>query len=141
MVIVNRIESDLDLQKAFKIREEVFVIEQNVDREEEYDEFEDSSTHFLAFINDKPVGTARWREKGDKVKLERFAVLKSARGKGVGAELVNSVVNDVESKKLNKEMYMHAQVHAVPFYEKLGFIKKGDLFIECEIEHFTMIKF
>lgn len=140
MVEVIKIESNSDLEKAFKIREEVFVIEQKVEREEEYDEFEDSSIHFLALIDNKPVGTARWREKGDKIKLERFAVLKSARGSGVGAALVNTVVTDVESKKLNKEMYMHAQVHAIPFYEKLGFKKQGDLFVECEIEHYTMVK-
>ena len=140
MVNVIKIESDADLQKAFKIREEVFVVEQNVDRDEEYDEFEDSSIHFLAIINNEPVGTARWRAKGDKIKLERFAVLKNARGSGVGAALVNSVVEDVNSKNLGKQMYMHAQVHAIPFYEKLGFKKQGDLFVECDIEHYIMVK-
>lgn len=140
MVNIIKIESKSDLQAAFKIREDVFVIEQNVDRDEEYDEFEDSSIHFLALIDNKPVGTARWRVKGDKVKLERFAVLKNARGSGVGAALVTSVVEDVKSHKLEKQMYMHAQVHAVPFYEKLGFKKQGDLFLECEIEHYTMVK-
>ena len=140
MVEVKKITTQEELEKAFSIREKVFVIEQNVEREEEYDEFEDSSTHFLAFINDESVGTARWRKKGGKIKLERFAVLKKARGKGVGASLVKSVVKDVVSKKLNKKMYMHAQVHAVPFYEKLGFKKQGDLFLECEIEHYIMVK-
>lgn len=140
MVTVIKIESAKDLQKAFKIREDVFVIEQNVPTEEEYDEFEESSIHFLALIDNEPVGTARWRVKGDKVKLERFAVLKKARGKSVGAALVNSVVEDINSKDLGKQMYMHAQVHAIPFYEKLGFKKQGDLFVECEIEHYTMVK-
>ena len=107
---------------------------------EEYDEFEDSSIHFLAIENNIPLGTARWRVKGDKIKLERFAVLEEARGKGVGAALVNAVVDDITKENRKEQMYMHAQVHAVPFYEKLGFTKQGDLFLECDIEHYTMIK-
>ena len=140
MINVHIIESQDDLKKAFKIREVAFVVEQEVDREEEYDEFEHTSTHFLAMENETPLGTARWRVKGDKIKLERFAVLKEARGKGVGAALVNAVVKDVENSKEKGQMYMHAQVHAVPFYEKLGFKKEGDLFLECDIEHYTMVK-
>ena len=140
MFKIIKIDTEDDLKKAFSIREKVFVVEQNVAREEEYDEFENTSTHFLATINNKPVGTARWRVKGDKIKLERFAVLKEARGKGVGAALVNAVVKDIEDNKTGEELYMHAQVHAVPFYEKLGFAKKGNLFVECDIEHYVMVK-
>lgn len=140
MIKVHKIESKKDLEQAFQIREKVFVIEQEVERSEEYDEFEDTSIHFLATENGTPLGTARWRTKGDKIKLERFAVLKEARGKGVGAALVNSVVDDVINSGKKEQMYMHAQVHAVPFYEKLGFKKQGKLFLECDIEHYTMVK-
>lgn len=140
MVVVHKITTEDDLKKAFHIREKVFVEEQNVDRREEYDDFEETSIHFLASENNTPLGTARWRVKGDKVKLERFAVLKEARGKGVGAALVKAVVDDVKQSGKQHQMYMHAQVHAVPFYEKLGFQKHGEMFLECEIEHFVMVK-
>ena len=46
---------------AFSIRQKVFVEEQKVDRDEEYDEFEPSSIHYLVYVDEKPVGTARWR--------------------------------------------------------------------------------
>ncbi len=61
----------------------VFVVEQEVDAAEEYDEFDDSSVHFLTKMDGSPVGTARWRFTANGVKLERFAVRKEARGKVV----------------------------------------------------------
>jgi len=61
MLTVNKITTKEGLQDAFGIRELVFVVEQEVDAAEEYDEYEDSSVHFLAEIDGIPVGTARWR--------------------------------------------------------------------------------
>jgi len=140
MIEVFKIEAKEDLEEAFKIREKVFVIEQKVDKKDEYDEFEDSSTHFLAIENGSFLGTARWRINGDKIKLERFAVLKEAREKGVGTALIDSIVDDIRVSNVKGQIYLHAQVHAVPFYEKQGFKKQGNLFLECDIEHYAMIK-
>jgi len=128
------------LKTVFGIREEVFVIEQEVDPAEEYDEFEDISSHFLAKVVGVPAGTARWRftEKG--VKLERFAVLKSMRSKGVGFALVHAVVEDIKlhPDSKGKKLYMHAQLDAMPLYAKFGFQKVGNMFEECDIQHFKM---
>ena len=126
--------------EAFKIRELVFVIEQEVNPAEEYDEFEDSSTHFLARLNGKPVGTERWRFTKKGVKMERFAVLEEARGKGVGQSLVAAVLADVDStpEAKGKTKYLHAQLSAVPLYTKFGFEKVGEMFEECNIQHFKM---
>ncbi|MEY3564095.1 MAG: hypothetical protein RJA23_265 [Bacteroidota bacterium] len=85
---VEKITTEEGLQAAFQIRELVFVVEQEVDASEEYDEFEDSSIHFLAKLDGAPVGTARWRFTANGVKMERFAVLQEARGQGVGQALV-----------------------------------------------------
>ncbi|EIM74571.1 N-acetyltransferase GCN5 [Nitritalea halalkaliphila LW7] len=79
------IQSPEDLKRAFEIREKVFVIEQEVAPEEEYDAFEDSSRHFLALLEGKAIGTARWRKTENGVKLERFAVLREARNAGAGS--------------------------------------------------------
>jgi len=137
---VEKITELNELDSAFKIRKVVFVEEQKVNATDEYDEFEDSAVHFLAKLDETPVGTARWRftEKG--VKLERFAVLKEARGKGVGQVLVQSVLLDIaENPKANSKIkYLHAQLDAVPLYEKFGFQKVGDVFEECNILHFKM---
>ena len=123
-------------QQAFAIRKEVFVKEQQVDESDEFDEFEDISHHFLLYADGQSVATARWRFIGDKIKLERFAVLKSERGRGYGKIILDAVLQDVIP--LKKPIYMHAQLHAVPFYAQAGFVKTGDLFDECGIQHYTM---
>lgn len=126
--------------KAFAIRREVFVVEQEVSTEEEFDEFETISTHFVALDDDdQPIGAARWRETDKGIKLERFAVKKSWRGKGVGTKLVEVVISDIQQQKgTGHYLYLHAQLPAVPLYEKYGFQKKGDQFSECDILHYLM---
>jgi predicted GNAT family N-acyltransferase len=143
LIKVERISNQERLEMAFMIREKVFVEEQQVSKEEEYDEFEESSTHFLAF-NEKgvPAGTARWRFTHKGIKLERFAVLRENRGSGVGMALVASVLEDVAShpESEGKKIYLHAQLTAVPLYAKFGFEKKGEQFEECNIWHYHMEK-
>ena len=137
---VEKISDKDSLDLAFQIREAVFVVEQQVDPAEEYDEYEEESFHFLARIDGKAVGTARWRftEKG--VKMERFAVLQEARGKGVGQALVATLLEDIKnhSGAVGKLKYLHAQLTAVPLYAKFGFKKVGEMFEECNIQHYTM---
>lgn len=130
-----------DREVIFEIRRKVFVVEQAVSPEDEYDEFEDSSVHFLAIQNNKPCGTARWRftEKG--IKLERFAVLKEFRGSGVGSALVGAVLDSIRKKADGGTLlYLHAQLPAIPLYAKFGFEKKGEMFSECAIDHYRMEK-
>ncbi|MCL6261281.1 GNAT family N-acetyltransferase [Aquiflexum sp. TKW24L] len=140
LISVRKVLTKEQLDLVFAIREKVFVIEQEVDPAEEYDEFEDISIHFLVTLGDEPAGTARWRftEKG--IKLERFAVLKPMRGKGVGFALVNAVVEDIKlhPDANSKKLYLHAQLDAMPLYAKFGFQKVGDMFEECNIKHFKM---
>jgi predicted GNAT family N-acyltransferase len=121
---------------AFEIRRKVFVEEQKVPAEEEFDEFEEESSHFLAMIGEIPVGTARWRFTENGIKLERFAVLEDFRHKHVGSKILTSVLEDVRVH--SKKVYLHAQIQAVKFYERFGFIKKGEIFLECDIEHYKM---
>ena len=141
-VSVKRVTSSEDLKTAQQIRYTVFVIGQHVPVEEEIDGFEDESCHFLAFIDNVPCGAARWRKTSFGVKLERFAVLDTYRSKGVGSALVQAVLDDIFSTPENHEltMYLHAQLDAVPLYEKFGFKKVGELFQECDIDHFKMVR-
>lgn len=120
----------------FEIRTKVFVEEQQVDRSEEFDGFESGSLHYLGSWDGKPAGTARWRftEKG--IKLERFAVLKEFRNKGVAAAVLQQVLADVIPFK--KRIYLNAQVTAIGFYERFGFKKEGPMFVEANIDHFVM---
>ncbi|RIW13986.1 GNAT family N-acetyltransferase [Algoriphagus lacus] len=137
---VEKIANKKSQEEALKIRELVFVIEQKVDPTVEYDEFEEESTHFLAKLEGSPVGTARWRFTKNGIKMERFAVLKEARGKGVGQALVAAVLADVNAnpKSEGKIKYLHSQLSAIPLYAKFGFEKVGEMFEECNIKHFKM---
>ena len=126
-----------DLMKtAHNIRHEVFVIGQNCPEEIEW-EFEEESTHFLVFDNKEAVATARHRETNNGYKLERFAVLESKRGNGYGHIVLKAILEDLSNFK--ESIYMHAQLDVIPFYEKMGFEKEGDLFIEANIMHYKMI--
>ena len=140
LVDVKKISHPDMMQVAFRIRTEVFVEEQNVPAEDELDEFEDIAIHFLAFIDQKPVGTARYRYTGKGIKFERFAVLKPYRQSGVGRKLVEAVINDIQQNPDNAGLtcYLHGQVRVVGFYEKFGFRSEGDQFDECGIMHYLM---
>lgn len=143
MITVAKVESEDGLKTVFNIRELVFVKEQKVSPEEEYDEFEEISSHFLARVDGVPAGTARWRPTAKGIKLERFAVLMPMRGMGVGQALVKGVLEDIADQKdhVAPLLYLHAQLPAVPLYEKFGFKKEGDIFMECGIAHFSMRRY
>lgn len=132
---VKQINSKEELTAALNIRHSVFVIEQNVPAEEEYDEFDATSHHYIAFWENLPVGTARWRENENGIKLERFAVLKSHRNKNIGSAILKAVLADLPSDKF---VYLHAQLTAVNFYLRHGFVKEGEMFSECDIDHYKM---
>ena len=124
------------MKTAHNIRHEVFVIGQNCPEEIEW-EFEEESTHFLVFDNKEAVATARHRETNNGYKLERFAVLESKRNNGYGHIVLKAILEDLSNFK--ESIYMHAQLDVIPFYEKMGFEKEGDLFIEANIMHYKMI--
>ena len=139
---VIKAKTEEDKRKAFAIREEVFVIEQQVPAEEEFDVFEEESHHFIALDQtDNPVGSARWRNTEKGIKLERFTVKKELRGHGVGTKIVQTVLEDISKlAKRGTYLYMHSQLDAVPLYAKFNFQKKGDQFDECGIMHYLMWK-
>jgi predicted GNAT family N-acyltransferase len=123
------------MKEAHRIRYEVFVIGQNCPEELEW-EFEEDSTHFILIENDIPLATARHRKTENGYKLERFAVLSEARGKGYGMLILKAILEDI--KESNALKYMHAQEQVTPFYEKVGFEKSGKIFEEAGIMHYKM---
>ncbi|MDT8393127.1 MAG: GNAT family N-acetyltransferase [Bacteroidales bacterium] len=136
-IISFRISDRPDLAAMSKqIRQSVFVEEQHVEPALEYDEYEEESTHYLLTYDGIPVATARWRETGKGIKLERFATRLSHRNRGLGAHLLMKVLEDVIP--LRKRIYLNAQLKAIPFYQREGFVKIGDQFTEAGIEHYEM---
>ena len=135
-VVAFRIDETEKLQYALSIRREVFVKEQGVDKALEQDNLEDSAQHYLAYYHDLAVGTARWRVTEEGIKFERFAVLHGYRDKKIGQALLDAALFD--AKKLQKKIYLNAQITAVSFYFKNGFSRIGDSFYEAGIEHYKM---
>ncbi len=136
MLSIRPIQTQLELDFAFSIRRKVFVEEQLCSEEEEYDGLDSQCAHFLAWEEVLPVGTCRVRTTEKGVKLERFAVLKEHRGKGVGDLLVTAALAEARNAPF---IYLHAQDHAVPFYERHGFSAEGEPFYEAGIKHFKMV--
>lgn len=138
---VIHIEDASELKAAFYIREEVYINEQEIDRADEFDEFDATSDHFLAYVDDNPVGTCRYRSTENGLKLERFATLKEFRGKGIASALMQTMLNHIGLQNLNRQkLYLNAQIDAMPLYAKFGFAPEGPVFLECEIEHRKMVR-
>lgn len=137
MVHVQKIIVPEDLQKAFAIRDEIFVHGQNVPARLEH-EHDDVAHHFLATVDGVAAGAARWRRTEYGYKLERFAVLTTFRRQGVAAAMIRAVLADLPPEA--DYIYLHAQLDAVSVYEQNGFVTTGDPFEEAGIQHFKMIK-
>ena len=142
MIRVKKVDNEKELKDAFKIREIVFINEQECPVEEEFDGFDEESIHFVSYMQGQPVGTCRYRKTDKGIKLERFAVIKAKRGSGVGKRLVQTALGHIEKQKLPKGslLYLHAQIPAIPLYTRFGFVQLGDMFTESGIDHFEMCK-
>lgn len=128
-----------DYAAALRIRREVFILEQKVPETIEIDEFESSSRHFLTVVGSGPVATGRLRVKDSYIKFERIAALQKVRGQGVGRHLMGAMLAFAQENYPQLQPYMHSQLDAVGFYEKLGWKPIGEIFFEAGIPHKKMI--
>ncbi|MGE6759974.1 GNAT family N-acetyltransferase [Corallococcus interemptor] len=133
------VDNDADFQTCVDIRLKVFVEEQSVPEDMELDEFETVSKHFLVTVNGKGITTGRLRPYGSFVKFERIATLLEERGKGTGRVLMECMMDYAERHYPDHLPMMHAQISALGFYEKLGWMPVGDEFDEAGITHLVMI--
>lgn len=125
-----------DRDKLKHIRQRVFIEEQKVPVELEWDEFDDSATHFIATLDNINIACARLKTDGQ---IGRMAVLAEYRNRGIGAKLLQYLLRIAAEQHL-EDVYLHAQVSAIPFYEKLGFTASGEIFYEADIPHREMWK-
>jgi predicted GNAT family N-acyltransferase len=122
------------------LREKVFFGEQGVSREEEFDGLDDESTQIVAVDESGVIATCRLRDHGEGAwKLERMAVEQRLRELGVGSRLLAGA-EDVAREGGAREMLLHAQRRAEPFYASNGYVSEGETFMEAEIEHVRMRK-
>ena len=126
-------------EACFALRHQVFVDEQGVPVEEELDELDAEATHILATKDGVPVGTARVVYQDEIAKIGRVCVLKSTRGTGLGADLIKASVQLAKDKSGMTKAKLGAQLHALGFYEKLGFSVYGPVYLDAGIEHRDMV--
>jgi predicted GNAT family N-acyltransferase len=135
-VIVRTADFVADFAGIRAIRTAVFVDEQRVDRELEFDDRDAVCLHLLAFDGSEAIGTARLDiDYGGKI--GRLAVLAPHRRRGVGATLMRELHELARARAL-PALWCHAQLSAVPFYERLGYIASGPVFVEADIDHVRM---
>ncbi|MFD7131392.1 GNAT family N-acetyltransferase [Streptomyces sp. NPDC059894] len=145
---VRVVEDPADREACFALRKEVFVDEQGVPEDIEYDVHDADAVHVLAVGEDGvPLGTGRLlygeaaaaKTGGDPSvgSLGRLAVAKEARGLGVGAALVRALEEAAGARGL-AAVDLHAQTHALGFYERLGYAAYGPQFADAGIPHRAM---
>jgi len=141
-VEVKRITLEVDLSVAFNIRKEVFVEEQGVPLEDEFDEFDTldgKCEHILVFYDEQPVGTGRIRVVDGLGKLERICILKPYRKYGLG-KIIIQALEEVSGELGVSQVKLHGQTHAEGFYQKLGYRTSSNMFMEDGIPHLLMVK-
>ncbi|MEM8949561.1 MAG: GNAT family N-acetyltransferase [Pseudomonadota bacterium] len=135
--VIHAVE-DWQRKAAFAIREAVFITEQRIDPSVDFDGLDDQADHMLATQAGHAVGTLRLRTIGDgTAKIERVAVLKSARGQAIGAAMVDAALHHLRLSGF-REAKLHAQTHTLDFYAKHGFVAFGEDFDEDGIPHRAM---
>jgi predicted GNAT family N-acyltransferase len=126
---------DAALPLARPVRELVFVTEQKVPLELEWDEWDERSDHAIARdAGGQAIGTARLLPDG---RIGRMAVLREWRRRGVGAALMEALLQKAREQSMSR-VTLHAQTHAAGFYRRFGFNERGREFWEAGIPHVEM---
>ncbi|MCT8140368.1 GNAT family N-acetyltransferase [Anaerobacillus sp. CMMVII] len=133
------VNNESQLRDAYSVRVKVFVDEQQVPPEEEIDDFEASSTHFVVYDKGKPIGAGRLRELDGYAKVERICIDKEYRSLGIGKLLMEAIEKEAKQQGFCK-FKLNAQIQATDFYRKLGYEVCSDEFLDAGIPHVTMKK-
>lgn len=145
-----RLAGRADMDAVYALRHEVFVVGQDVPEELERDELDLVADHAVASVDGVVVGTGRLVDGRIDVEgvlvpgtvgtvgtVGRMAVASAARGSGVGRQLLDLLVARASERGL-PEVELHAQTHALGFYERAGFTAFGEVYLEAGIEHVGM---
>lgn len=133
-IVIKTVDFNNNFSEIEKIRTSVFVKEQNVPIELEWDEFDNDSSHIIAYYKNKPVGTARLLNDGH---IGRMAVLKAYRNRNIGKNMLKYILEIAQKRSINN-IELSAQEHAVNFYKKYGFTVTSNVYMDAGIPHYTM---
>jgi predicted GNAT family N-acyltransferase len=134
------VTGDVELQEAFELRRQVFVREQGISEDLVFDGHDREALHMVVKDGERVIGSARVQFLADnQAKLERMAILKRYRRKGIGREML-LFLDAVWKDKQVRQVIIHAQLEVVAFYKLCGFAELGLPFQEAGIKHIKMRK-
>ena len=141
------VATQAELDECLRVRRAVFIEEQGVPSDEEYDEHDGdpagatSTVHVLGRLDGRPVATGRLllteppaEPPGENVHIGRVAVLRELRGRGHGTAVMEALQAEARRRGL-PGITLAAQTHAIPFYERLGYVARGEVFLDAGIDH------
>jgi predicted GNAT family N-acyltransferase len=134
--VIARLATAADMPAVFALRHDVFVVGQDVPEELERDELDAVSDHAVAVVDDQVVGTGRLLPDGT---IGRMAVSPAVRGQGIGAAVLTVLEERARERGL-AAIELHAQVHALGFYDRYGYVPFTEVYLEAGIEHRSMRK-
>ncbi len=123
-----------------QVRRAVFIEEQGVPEALEWDGEDEAAVHVLASDEaGHPIGTGRLLAHGPLAHIGRMAVVQAWRGRGVGSAILDALLAEVGRRGL-AGVFLNAQTYAVPFYERFGFEREGEEFLDAGIPHYRMTR-
>jgi predicted GNAT family N-acyltransferase len=128
------VSEDKELDAAFNIRREVFIKEQGIPEDLEFDKFDTYAKHFVVYDAEEIIGTARLLYGTSFVKIQRVAILSNQRKKGAGKYMMGYLLERLKDDK-QKMILIDAQTRSEKFYQKFGFKRMGSEFKDCGIPH------
>lgn len=132
------VTSDRELKDAFEVRRLVFVEEQGISEDLVFDDHDEEALHMVVKDEEKVIGTARILFLAtNQAKLERMAISKPFRGKGIGRRIISFLIEELRNRQVEK-LVLHAQHTVVTFYKSCGFQQSGLPFWEAGIKHIKM---
>lgn len=138
--------NELSLEELYSIlraRAEVFVLEQKITSEEEFDGIDDKCIHIFLEEDDNIIAYCRIVPKGisyENISIGRVLVKKEYRRKGIAQEILNKAIQYIKTYGNESRIVLSAQLYAKKVYESVGFVQNSDVYIEAEIPHVKMYK-
>ena len=137
-IVVREIATRDEMEEVYQIRDEIFVHEQALTNDARFDPDDRRSIHFLAYIDDNPVGTGRLTVLMPEAQVAWVAVREPYRGYGVGKAVMLAILERARDAEADY-VVLNAQSHALDFYRRLGFETLGSEFRMAGIPHQVML--
>ncbi len=132
------VSSGSELKGAFEVRKQVFVEEQGISEALVFDDHDGEALHMVVKYGKRVIGTTRVLFlAANQAKLERMAVLKPYRRKGIGRTIISFLSEELKNRQV-EQVVLHAQYGVIAFYKSCGFRESGSPFWEAGIKHLKM---